>query len=159
MAFQSSDLESAPLSRLGPSSLPGFCPVTINGAYVPAVRSCDSTVNLRFLVLFRVLLLVGMALAYALPAAAQSDGGVLTKQQAVVEDIAEKTDTYAKQLDGDISEDGRLVEIRNELEKLSRALLESGLAFRPRLMEINAPLDQLGPPRAEGEPPEPTAVA
>lgn len=115
--------------------------------------------NLRFLVLFRVLLLVGMALAYALPAAAQSDGGVLTKQQAVVEDIAEKTDTYAKQLDGDISEDGRLVEIRNELEKLSRALLESGLAFRPRLMEINARLDQLGPPRAEGEPPEPTAVA
>ena len=32
------------------------------------------------------------------------------------------------------------------------------LAFRPRLAEINARIEQLGPPPAEGQPPEPDIV-
>ena len=51
-----------------------------------------------------------------------------------------------------------LVEIRLQLEDLARALLKSGLAFRPRLAEINARIEQLGPPPGEGQPAEPEIV-
>ena len=55
-------------------------------------------------------------------------------------------------------EDTKLVEIRLKLEELGRELLTSAVAFRPRLSEINARMEQLGPPPAEGQPPEPDIV-
>ena len=51
-----------------------------------------------------------------------------------------------------------LVDIRLQLEDLARQLLKSGLAFRPRIAEINARIEQLGPPPAEGQPAEPDIV-
>ena len=45
-----------------------------------------------------------------------------------------------------------------QLEQLSRELLHSGVAFRPRLTEINERLTQLGQPPAEGQPAEPEIV-
>ena len=45
-----------------------------------------------------------------------------------------------------------------ELEEMARDLLASGVAFRPRLSEINSRVEQLGPPPAEGQPPEPEIV-
>ena len=48
-------------------------------------------------------------------------------------------------------DDARLVEIRLKLEELSREpAVKSGVAFRPRLAEINARIEQLGPPPADG---------
>ncbi|WP_378950331.1 mechanosensitive ion channel family protein [Mesorhizobium sp. ANAO-SY3R2] len=41
---------------------------------------------------------------------------------------------------------------------MSRELLHSGVAFRPRLTEINTRLEQLGKPPAEGQPPEAAIV-
>ena len=38
-------------------------------------------------------------------------------------------------------------------------MLKSGLAFRPRIAEINARIEQLGPPPAEGQPAEPDIVS
>ena len=54
-------------------------------------------------------------------------------------------------------DDAKLVEIRLQLEELPRQLLTSGLAFRPRLTEINARIEQLGPPPAEGSRPNRTS--
>src|SRR5690606_27676165 len=45
------------------------------------------------------------------------------------------------------------------LEQLARELIASGVAFRPRLAAINTRLEEIGPPRGEGEPPEPAALS
>ena len=42
---------------------------------------------------------------------------------------------------------------------MARQLLKSGLAFRPRIADINARIAQLGPPPAEGQPAEPDIVS
>lgn len=106
-----------------------------------------------------VLLALALALAAPLPALAQSAGDVLTQQQETLNSIARQTDTLAAQMETAPDNDTQLVDIRLKLDKLSRDLLQSGLAFRPRLAEINTRLEQLGSPPAEGEPPEPEAVS
>ena len=72
---------------------------------------------------------------------------------------ASKTDDFETKIEASRDDDTTLVEIRLQLEELARQLLKSGLAFRPRLAEINARIEQLGPPPAEGQPAEPDIVS
>jgi len=55
--------------------------------------------------------------------------------------------------------DERLVNLRVETDKLSKALIDFGVSFRPELARINARLEEMGPVPKEGEPPEPQIVA
>ncbi|RCS25878.1 mechanosensitive ion channel family protein [Phyllobacterium salinisoli] len=54
--------------------------------------------------------------------------------------------------------DASLVDLRLQMEQVAKKLLDAGVAFRPRLAEINARLEQLGAPPAQGQPAEPPIV-
>lgn len=110
------------------------------------------------------ILLIGiLALLWAGMAAAQNVGsygsGLIGEQQTELDRLAAKIDDLNRKVKASAEDDARLVVLRAELETVSQALLKSGLAFRPRLAEINARLEQLGPAPGEGQPPEPDIVA
>ncbi len=109
-----------------------------------------------------LLLLILFSVAGPFHALAQSVGnlgGIVGEQQVVLDALRTKIDTLEKRIGDSVDDDGKLVEVRTELEGIGRQVLDSALAFRPRLNEINARLDQLGPPPAAGQPAEPDIVA
>jgi small-conductance mechanosensitive channel len=112
---------------------------------------------------YAVLLIVLTAPLWAARAAAQNPGslesGIVGQQQNVIGELAKRTDALEKRVAASAQDDAALVDLRTELEAVDRQLLASGLAFRPRLSEINARLEQLGPAPAEGQPAEPDMVA
>ncbi|MFD9896708.1 mechanosensitive ion channel domain-containing protein [Mesorhizobium sp. NPDC059025] len=99
------------------------------------------------------------AASQAAPVQAQSSDALVAEQQKALKALVVKTDNFAKQIDDNQEDDGALVEIRTQLEELSRAALGTATVFRPRLTEINVRLEQLGPPPAQGQPAEPDIVA
>ena len=94
----------------------------------------------------------------AAPAASQSPIGLIADQQKMIQDLTAKTDGLEKKIQADGEEDSSLVDIRLQLEQLSHESLNTALAFRPRLAEINARIQQLGPVPAAGQPAEPDIV-
>jgi small-conductance mechanosensitive channel len=109
-----------------------------------------------------ILLILLAAVLWAPLAGAQNVGsgpGVIGEQQKVLSQLGAKIDDLEKKVANHAQDDAKLVEIRTELEGGARELLSSGLAFRPRLSEINARLEQLGAAPAEGQPAEPEVVA
>lgn len=115
--------------------------------------------------LLRLILLMALVVAapLSLDASAQGLGqapaGLIADQQKILQDLTAKTDNLEKKIDQDGEDDASLVDIRLQLEELSHQSLNSALAFRTRLSEINARLDQLGPAPAAGQPPEPDIVS
>ncbi|MCV3240936.1 mechanosensitive ion channel family protein [Mesorhizobium sp. ZC-5] len=108
---------------------------------------------------FAVLLILLVATAMPSGAMAQSVGdGIVAEQQKIIEGLTGKVDSLEKEIAANAEDDVGLVEIRLQLEEIGRELLTSGQAFRPRLAEINARLEQFGPAPAEGQPPEPDMV-
>ncbi|WP_315923578.1 mechanosensitive ion channel family protein [Mesorhizobium sp. SP-1A] len=93
----------------------------------------------------------------ATPAPAPS--AVVADQQRVLQGLKAKTDDLEKRIQQEADDDAKLVDIRLQLEELSRQALAAGVAFRPRMSEINARLEQLGAPPAEGQPAEPEIVS
>lgn len=93
------------------------------------------------------------------PGLGQAPAGIVADQQKVLRDLTAKVDDLEKQIEQNKEDDDRLVDIRLQLEGLSQQALQSALAFRPRLAEINGRLEQLGPPPAEGQPAEPDIVS
>lgn len=91
--------------------------------------------------------------------AAQASAGIVADQQKVLRDLTAKVDDLEKQIEQNKEDDDKLVGIRLQLEPLSQQALQSALAFRPRLTEINRRLEQLGPVPAEGQPAEPDVVS
>jgi small-conductance mechanosensitive channel len=85
--------------------------------------------------------------------------GLVADQQKVLAALAARVDAEEKSIPQNAEDDAALVDIRLRLEDLSHQALQSALAFRPRLGEINARLDQLGDPPAAGQPAEPDIVA
>lgn len=83
---------------------------------------------------------------------------LVAEQQKALDTLTRQADGFEKQIDLDREDDAKLVEIRLGLEDVSREALHSALTFKPRLAEINARLEQLGAPPAEGQPPEPDIV-
>ncbi|MCB1377113.1 MAG: mechanosensitive ion channel family protein, partial [Alphaproteobacteria bacterium] len=53
------------------------------------------------------------------------------------------------------TDDAALVKLRIDLESFSKAVIDFGVSLRPRLSQINARLEELGPPPQAGEPAEP----
>jgi potassium-dependent mechanosensitive channel len=119
---------------------------------------------LRHLALRRFAIVLILFVAAALPglAAAQSggriDGGIIGEQQEILNGLRAEIDEIEKRLPANADDDIKLVEFRLQLEDIDRKLLNSALAFRPRLNEINQRLTQLGPVPGEGEPTEPDIV-
>ena len=94
------------------------------------------------------------------PAAAQGAvPEIVATQQAVITGLAAKADEIEKRVEANAQNDGRLADLRVELDALAKELLKAGVAFRPRLTEINARLESLGSPPAEGQPPEAELLA
>ena len=92
-------------------------------------------------------------------AAAPGGPTIVADMQPVIDGLAARAEELAKRVDANAEDDARLVDLRIELEALAREVLASGVAFRPRLTEINTQLELLGPAPAEGQPPEAEMVA
>lgn len=118
-----------------------------------------------FFRLLRLLLVVIVAVfgQPALEALAQAIGHgssqLIADQTKVIQDLTTKTDGLEKKLSDPDQDDAGLVDIRLQLEDISRAALNSALAFRQRLNDINNRIQVLGAPPAEGQPPEPEVVS
>ncbi|TGV71914.1 mechanosensitive ion channel family protein, partial [Mesorhizobium sp. M00.F.Ca.ET.149.01.1.1] len=118
-----------------------------------------------FLRLLRLVLVVIVAVfgQPALEASAQAIGHgssqLIADQTKVIQDLTTKTDGLEKKLSDPDQDDAGLVDIRLQLEDISRAALTSALAFRQRLNDINNRIQVLGPPPAQGQPPEPAIVS
>lgn len=84
---------------------------------------------------------------------------VADQQKPLVEGLSQQVDEVAKDLDQAQKKDEALANLKVRLEGVSKSLLDSGLAFRPRLSEINSRLEQIGPPPAEGKPAEAEIVS
>ncbi|MGE0499362.1 MAG: mechanosensitive ion channel family protein [Rhizobiaceae bacterium] len=118
---------------------------------------------LAFPPLWRAALLLFVFIAVAFPRAADAQsvgtfGGIVAEQQTVLDDLRTRVDELERHVNASAEDDARLVEARARLEAVGRQALESALAFRPRLGEINARLDQLGQPPADDQAPEPDIV-
>jgi potassium efflux system protein len=110
--------------------------------------------------LFRLLrLILVLALVVSAPpsfnamaqALGQGAAGLITDQQKAIQGLTAKTDDLEKKIQQDGEDDASLVDIRLQLEDLSRAALTSALAFRSRLTDINKRIEMLGPPPAAGQ--------
>ncbi len=105
----------------------------------------------------RFAVLALLMLAIVSPASANTDP-IIEQQGPVIDRLVRDIDSLAGRLDAARTDDLKLVEIRNALEEKGKELLAAAVAFRPRRDEINARLEQLGNPPAEGEPAEAQAV-
>ncbi|RWP31730.1 mechanosensitive ion channel family protein [Mesorhizobium sp.] len=113
---------------------------------------------LRFVLVLAIVASAPLSLDAAAQGLDQAASGVVADQQKILQDLTTRTDNLEKKIQEDGDDDASLVDIRLQLEEMSRGALDSALAFRPRLSEINARLDQLGAPPAAGQPPEPDIV-
>jgi len=110
------------------------------------------------------LLAVLSTLLFAAPSLAQSGGqvgpesGLIAGQQEIIDGLKRTIDGLEAGIETFRDDDAKLVEIRLQLDDVGHALLQSGLAFRPRLAEIKAKLEELGAPPGEGQPLEPDIV-
>lgn len=113
----------------------------------------------RFAVIFALLVLgfAGQAVAQSIDEGEPTDS-LVAEQQAVLDGLKKRIDTLEQSIAAWSDDDSKLVEIRLQFDDIGSALLQSGLTFRPRLAEIKAKLEELGPPPAEGQPPEPEIV-
>lgn len=109
--------------------------------------------------LFAAVLLAGPdALAQQAAPRAETAETTAARQEALAA-LARQTDELEKKIAASVDDDDRLVDIRLALEDIAAKLLQGSVAFRPRLTEINARLEQLGPAPAEGQPAEAEIVA
>ncbi|MBZ9732361.1 mechanosensitive ion channel family protein [Mesorhizobium sp. CA18] len=118
-----------------------------------------------FFRLLRLLLVVIVAVfgQPALKASAQAIGHgssqLIADQTKAIQVLTARTDGLEKKLSDPDQDDAGLVDIRLQLEDISRAALNSALAFRQRLTDINNRAEVLGQPPAQGQPPEPVIVS
>lgn len=84
-----------------------------------------------------------------------ASASVYDEQKPLIDGVAASLETLRDRVARFSEDDARLAETRIELEALARQVLAASVAFRPRLQEINARLEQIGAPPGEGLPPEP----
>jgi potassium-dependent mechanosensitive channel len=122
---------------------------------------------LRPIAVFLALLLAGVPIvATAQPAAPTAQpqaqvgasGDLIAEQRANLDALKKKIEDLEARIDAARDDDGGLVDVRLKLADVAAAVLQGGVAFRPRMAEINAKIEQLGPPPAQGQPPEPAIV-
>ncbi|MDX8444894.1 mechanosensitive ion channel family protein [Mesorhizobium captivum] len=117
--------------------------------------------------IFRLLrlILVAIVVAAAQPssgamaqAIGQGSAQLIADQTKAIQNLTGKTDGLEKKISDPDEDDAGLVDIRLQLEDISRAALNSALAFRSRLNDINNRIEVLGPAPAQGQQ-EPAVVA
>ncbi|RWM29979.1 mechanosensitive ion channel family protein [Mesorhizobium sp.] len=114
--------------------------------------------------LLRLILVAMVAVAAqpSLDAMAQAIGHgsaqLIADQTKTIQDLTAKADGLEKKIGDPSEDDAGLVDIRLQLEDISRAALNSALAFRSRLNDINNRIEVLGPAPAQGQQ-EPAIVA
>ncbi|TPN65179.1 mechanosensitive ion channel family protein [Mesorhizobium sp. B1-1-1] len=113
---------------------------------------------LRLVLMFALVVSAPLSFDASAQGLGQAPAGLVADQQKILQDLTTKTDNFDKKIQQDGDDDATLVDIRLQLEELSRQSLNSALAFRTRLSEINSRLEQLGPAPAAGQPPEPDIV-
>jgi small-conductance mechanosensitive channel len=139
-------------------------PISIKGGNFEGFRPRVAN-NAMFLRLLRLILVAVVAVfgQPALDASAQAIGHgssqLIADQTKAIQDLTAKTDGLEKKLSDPDQDDAGLVDIRLQLEDISRAALNSALAFRQRLTDINNRVEVLGAPPAQGQPPEPVIVS
>lgn len=87
-----------------------------------------------------------------------NDGDIIAEKRPIIEDLIETIENLNTSVDAIRENDSGLVDLQLAAEDAARDLLNESVAFRPRLSEINARLEQIGSPPAEGQPPEPETV-
>ncbi|SFQ11051.1 Small-conductance mechanosensitive channel [Nitratireductor indicus] len=107
---------------------------------------------------FSAFLAIVLGLFLSVSAFAQDVQNLVASQREVITSVEQQVDKLAAQVNDQVTDDAKLVDVRVELERLARELFDASLAFRPRLTEVNTRLEQLGAPRGEGEPAEPEEV-
>lgn len=85
--------------------------------------------------------------------------GVVQQQKPVINDLKQQTKAISDQLQKSSTSDESLANFKLQLDTLSKKLLDAGVAFRPRLSEINTRLEQLGAAPSGDQPAEPAIVA
>lgn len=113
---------------------------------------------LRFILVLTLAVSAPLSLAAVAQGLGQAPSGLVADQEKILQDLTTRTDDLEKKIQEDGEDDAVLVDIRLQLEELSRGALNNALAFRPRLAEINVRLEQLGAPPAAGQPAEPDIV-
>ncbi|WP_274628477.1 mechanosensitive ion channel family protein [Arvimicrobium flavum] len=115
---------------------------------------------LRLLAVLAALLVVSVAAsAQSAAPAPQPASEIVSSQKSVLDSLTRRTDDIEKRIEESKDSDDKLVDARVALEEISVEVLHSSVAFRPRLAEINARLEQLGPAPAEGQTPETELVS
>ncbi|MBZ9798065.1 mechanosensitive ion channel family protein [Mesorhizobium sp. ES1-4] len=114
---------------------------------------------LRLILVLALVVSAPLSFEAAAQGVGQAPAGLVADQQKIIQSLTTKADNFDKQIHQDGEDDASLVGIRLQLEELSRQSLNSALAFRSRLGEINARLEQLGPAPAAGQPAEPDIVS
>ena len=113
---------------------------------------------LRLILVFTLVISASPSFEAKAQALGQGSAGLITDQQKVIQGLTAKTDDLEKKIQQVGEDDASLVDIRLQLEDLSRAALTSAVTFRPRLTDINNRIEVLGPPPAAGQPQEPDIV-
>lgn len=85
--------------------------------------------------------------------------GVVQLQRPVITELKQQTKVISDQLQKSATSDESLANFKLQLDGLSKKLLDAGVAFRPRLTEINTRLEQLGAAPSSDQPAEPAIVA
>ncbi|MCC2689406.1 MAG: mechanosensitive ion channel family protein, partial [Rhizobiaceae bacterium] len=115
--------------------------------------------TIRKLLALGVLIAAAAAPAVAWGQGAEGPGNrLVAEQRGVIEGFGVQVDGLERDIEENAENDPKLVETSLELEDIQGKVFESSVAFRPRLSEINARLEQLGPPPPEGETAEPDIV-
>jgi potassium efflux system protein len=96
-------------------------------------------------------IVVAALLSGALAQGVDAGSALVAEQRSTIQQYSHQADELEARIAANSQEDAKLVEIRLQLEELARELLSSAVAFRPRLSEINARLEQLGPAPADGQ--------
>lgn len=116
--------------------------------------------------MFRHLLALAILIAaVTAPAVAWGQGteepvaGLIAERRQMIEGWTAQVDELERDLAENAQDDPKLVETSLELDAIQADVLESSVAFRPRLSEINARLEEIGPPPEEGQAAEPGVVS
>ena len=115
--------------------------------------------RLLHLILVAIVVVAAQPSSHAMAQAiGQGSLQLIADQTKVIQDLTAKTDGLEKKISDPGEDDAGLVDIRLQLEDISRAALNSALAFRSRLNDINNRIEVLGPAPAQGQQ-EPAIVA
>lgn len=111
--------------------------------------------NRLFLPKLVALSIIWLFSAFSFSALAET---IADEKRPVINELKQSVTQLETKLEQSLTNDEELAGIKLKLDEISRKLLEAGVSFRPRLTEINARLEQIGSPPADGQPAEADVV-